>query len=496
MPQIILFTGSTFDHSIRSIGAYQIASRLRHQGYIVQVIDQFPLIFNKDDLLLEILKYYVSNETLWIGFSSTFFDNNTVISAAQRSIYSETVNFSTEKIDKIKSVVYSISPRCKFVLGGAKAASLRLPGFIDYYVEGYADDSVISLTKYIEGKNPFLQFDINMDNSKSIVNDRAAAAFDFSNYKFSWHSSDHISPGEALPIEISRGCIFKCAFCTYPLNGKKKLDYIKSPEILREEFNRNYELFGTTNYIYSDDTHNDSVEKLEILYDKVYSKLNFKISFGAYLRLDLLRAHPHTIDLLKDSGLTSCFFGIESLNYSANKSIGKGIKTDQIVDTLEILQDKWKNIFKDSGFIVGLPNDSEEDVCNWLDIVTSDDFPLDRISLSPLRIYPSSTSVWSNLIEKNPQEYGYKFNSSIEWINNKGLSRKTASHIVNQYNKLLKNKTKLSWVTSATVPSNLGITKEEFLKLPEADIIQLKNKNTNEYLRKIHPTLLSINRVI
>jgi radical SAM superfamily enzyme YgiQ (UPF0313 family) len=488
MPQIILFTGSTLNHMVRSIGAYQVADRLRHYGYTVQVIDYFPTIFNsRNNLILDILAHYVSKDTLWIGFSSTFFDNNISAGDTTRSLYDEDVIFNTTRTNEIKELIYAINPECRIVLGGAKAAFLKIPAFIDYYVEGYADDSIISLTQYLENKNPFLQFVSNSDGSRSISNDQTAALFDFSNYKFSWHDSDHIVSSEALPIEISRGCIFKCAFCTYPLNGKKKLDYIKSPEILLNEFKRNYELFGTTHYIYSDDTHNDSVEKLEMLYDKVYSRLNFKISFGSYIRLDLLRAHPHTIDLLKASGLSSCFFGIESLNYESNKVIGKGMKTENILSTLELLRDKWSNVFKEAGFIVGLPNDSIEGVRNWLDKITSDDFPLDRVSLSPLRINQRSTSIWSNLIEQRPQDYGYKFTSSIDWVNNKGLSRKQASEIVNHYKQYSKSKIRLSWATVETMPNNLGISKTEFLKLSPAEMQDLKNTKVNDYIKKIYP---------
>jgi radical SAM superfamily enzyme YgiQ (UPF0313 family) len=497
MPQIILFTGSTLNHMVRSIGAYQIASRLRYHGYTVQVIDYFPTIFNsRNNLILNILNHYVSKDTLWVGFSSTFFDNNISTTDAKRSNYDEEVFFNSIRTKEIKELIYSINPKCKIVLGGSKAAFLKIPAFIDYYVEGYADNSVISLTQYLENKNPFFQFVLNSDGSRSISNDQTAALFDFSNYEFSWHESDSISISEALPIEISRGCIFKCAFCTYPLNGKKKLDYIKSPEILLNEFKRNYELFGTTNYIYSDDTHNDSVEKLEMLYDKVYSKLNFKISFGSYIRLDLLRAHPHTIDLLKESGLSSCFFGIESLNYDSNKVIGKGMKTENILSTLELLKDKWRDIFKEAGFIVGLPNDSIEGVRNWLDTITADDFPLDRISLSPLRIHQKSTSIWSNLIEQRPADYGYKFTSSIDWINNKGLSRKQASEIVNHYTQYSKSKIKLSWATVETMPNNLGISKKEFLKLSFADMQTLKNIKVDEYIKKIYPSYIPLNTYI
>jgi len=444
------------------------------------------MIFNRNfDLIIKILNKFVNENTLWVGFSSTFFDSNPVVDNVPRGVYDESISFTNEKIDKIKSTVYSINNNCKFILGGAKASFLKISNFIDYYVEGYADNSIIELTRYLENKNPFFQFTSNPDGSKSVTNDRTASSFNFSNYGFSWQVEDGILPEEALPIEISRGCIFKCAFCTYPLNGKKKLDYIKSPDVLVDEFKRNYELFGTTKYIYSDDTHNDSVEKLEILYDKVYSKLPFKISFGSYIRLDLLRAHPHTIDLLKESGLTSCFFGIESINYLANKSIGKGMKTENIIDTLNLLKDKWADVFKEAGFIIGLPNDSEDDICKWLDLVTDKEFPLDRISLSPLRIYKGSKNIWSNLIELDPESYGYNFTSSIDWKNNKGLTRKASYDIVNRYNQSPKTKTKLNWFTVVNMLNNLNIDKETFLNLSAMEIDKFKNKKLQEYLKKI-----------
>jgi radical SAM superfamily enzyme YgiQ (UPF0313 family) len=486
MAQILIFTGSTSTHFIRSIGAYQVSSRLREKGYDVQVIEHFPTIYNRHfDLIIKILNKFIDENTLWIGFSSTFFDSNQIIYNAPRGEYDEPISFTKEKINKIKSTVRSINNNCKLVLGGAKSSFFKIPDFIDYYVEGYADNSIIDLTRYLENKNPFFQFISNSDGSKSVIYDRTASCFDFSNYRFSWQDADCILTEEALPIEISRGCVFKCSFCTYPLNGKKKLDYIKSPDVLLDEFKRNYDLFGTTKYVYSDDTHNDSVEKLETLYDKVYSKLPFKISFSSYIRLDLLRAHPHTIDLLKESGLTSCFFGIESLNYLANKSIGKGMRTENIIDTLNILKDKWSDIFKEAGFIIGLPNDSENDVCKWLDLVTDNDFPLDRISLSPLRIYKGSKNVWSNLIESDPESYGYDFTSSIDWKNNKELTRKKSYEIVNQYNQSPKIKTKLNWVTVVNMLNNLNTNKEKFLTLSAAEIDDLKNKKLQEYLKKI-----------
>ena len=49
---------------------------------------------------------------------------------------------------------------------------------------------------------------------------------------------DCILPNETLPLEVSRGCIFKCSFCAFPLNGKTKLDYLRSPEYIKNELGK------------------------------------------------------------------------------------------------------------------------------------------------------------------------------------------------------------------------------------------------------------------
>lgn len=506
MAQIIIFTGSSRTdprkfidpdnkvyNTMRAIGAYQIADVLRHHGYVVQVVDNFPLIVNFNfDLVLNILTSHVDSKTLWIGFSSTFFEDK--ISQTDK-IFENSILLNSDQIDQIKSIVYKKSPKCKFVLGGAKSWRKGGRNLINYYVEGYADDSVIELSRYLEGKNPFFQFIANNDGSRTISSDKNASNFDFANYKFKWHQSDYIFQNEVLPMEIARGCIFKCAYCSYPLNGKKKLDYIKDPAILREEFTRNYELYGITDYFYSDDTHNDNPLKLEILYDQVYSKINFKINFSAYLRLDLLKAHPHTIDLLKDSGLKSCFFGIESLNHESNKTVGKGAKQTTIINMLENLKYKWPNVFKQAGFILGLPNDSKSTIKSWMDIVTEDDFPLDNLLINPLHIFKDQglDGYWFNDIENKPEKYGYTFTSNNEWINNTGLTKTEAWEMRNSYYKKLsisKKKNKISWLTEYKV-KNSGLTLDQYFSLSPRDIVITRNKKILSYIQKIieNPTI-------
>lgn len=502
---ILMFTGTSLMEFTRPIGAYRIATELRNQGYTVQVIDMFPfMVENNLKVFSTFIKKFVGTDTLWVGFSSTFFlDRSLMIKKGTKGTDTKQA-FDTggfpckdEMTFKIKDIIKTANPKTKIVFGGAKSY-LKVGKIVDIYIEGYADSTAVEMTKWLAGKNPFFTYKINPDDSISVVHDQTAGSFDFVNSSTVWHESDCIFPNEALPIEISRGCIFNCSFCSYPLNGKKKLDYIRETTNLRNEFLRNYELYGTTQYIYSDDTHNDSVDKLQILYDEVYSKLPFKVNFYTYLRLDLIAAKPDTAKLLLDSGLRACFFGIESLNYESAKCVGKGMRPEKVIETLHWLRnDVWKDeVLMGGGFIAGLPFDTRDTISAWLSQITSEDFPLDSINIYPLGMNKHShKKVWKSDFELNYAKYGYEFpfdNRPSYWINHlTGMNFGTAVELANKA-VVDGGKNRKKKIAQFGVPGflNLGYTWEEIRgnqpdEPPLNDHVARRSALINRYYKNI-----------
>jgi radical SAM superfamily enzyme YgiQ (UPF0313 family) len=505
---VLIFTGGTDIGFFRPLGAYRIATELRNYGYSVQVVDMFPFLLQDSlDVYQKIIQKFVGPNTLWVGFSSTFFLNRRTILESlkeKKTRDSDSVfqfddgglSIPEEFIMPLREIILARNHKCKLVMGGAKA-SARMGRVIDIYVEGYADSSIIKMTRWLEGKNPFFQFSRNRDRfSISVIDDPKAAHFDFVNSETRWHTSDHIMPNEALPIELSRGCIFSCSFCSYPLNGKKKIDYIRDPEILIDEMTRNYELYGTTQYLYGDDTHNDSAEKLEILYNQVYSRLPFKINFYTYLRLDLLAAKPHTLQLLLDSGLRGCFFGIESLNYESAKAIGKGIKSHKVLDTLYRIKEEWKDeVITAAGFIVGLPHDTAESIREWTDVITKPDFPLNSVSIYPLSMPKiSELKLWKSDLELNPEKYGYHYpddNRPRYWANETtGMTFELANEIANEA--VMKASVNSKKLGPLQIPGllNLGFTFEQVKQYQSDQNVligshALRSKINSTYIKNI-----------
>lgn len=486
---VLLFTGS-FMGFVRPAGAYRIATELRKNGFTVQVVDAFPqLVDESAEPLYAMIEKFVGPRTLWVGFSSTFFMNRRkAIQAVKRGwmtmaqVDDGKMNFSepgiplpVEELVELRRRIKARNPGCQLVFGGAKA-HLRAAYIIDAYIEGYADTTVMEFTKWLGRKNPFFRYELHSPpvgvTHIEVNHDPKAAGFDFTSSQIRWDTSDCVVPGEALPIEISRGCIFNCSFCSYPLNGKKKLDFIKEPAVLIDELVRNYELYGTTQYIYSDDTHNDSVDKLEQLYDRVYSKLPFKLNFYTYLRLDLMAAHPHTIDLLLASGLRGAFFGIESLNYESAKTIGKGLRPQRAIETLHRARETWGSQVKTSaGFIVGLPHETEETASTWLEQVTDAAFPLDCAHIYPLFISDAPGSkVWKSELEQNAAKFGYKFDAKGFWYNEHLTFGKSKGLVDNYLLRARSNRKRQ--VSDFSLPGllNLGYTWEQLTDMQSSDL--------------------------
>jgi hypothetical protein len=419
MPNVILLTDSGSSAAkaykasfARSAGAYRLATELRKHNYSVQVVDHLAYFTEPTlSLLKEVLVKYMSCDTMIIGVSSTF-----LFSLDPKKPRPMCYFFPDELIE-LKKLIQEISPKCKLVLGGARADVTReVPGF-DAVIVGYADASLIDYLKFLEGKNPFFQFKI--DNGVAIVDsDPKADSFDFNHSEIVWSKEDHITQGEVLPIEISRGCIFQCLFCNYQLNNKKKIDYIKDKEVIFAELLRNYEQHGVTKYIFSDDTFNDSTEKLEYLLE-VFTRLPFQIKFAAYLRLDLIHAKPHIADLLLELGLESAIFGIETLNHKSGISIGKGLHPSKTKATLEMVHSKWVGrVATSSGFILGLPCETRSTLGDWLPYVMDpNQCPLDRVTLLPLSILQRDEKRFKSKLQVQFQEYGYQFDSRGHWFN-------------------------------------------------------------------------------
>ena len=145
--------------------------------------------------------------------------------------------------------------------------------------------------------------------------------------------------------------------------------------------------------------------------------------------------------MLQEMGLRYAYFGIESLNYESARSIGKGIKTDRLLEFLDDLYYNQPNINATLSFIAGLPFETEESLKNTWEWQRSR--PRWSYINYPLLMY-SDEDVTSKF-NSAPEKYGYSFsqdytqhrdfiNNGIKhhWVNNSGLSEYQVHELLKQ----------------------------------------------------------------
>ena len=436
---VIIFTCLSGIFFQRSLGAYQLADFLRSKGYTVQVID-FTDHFSEEELLNTTRKF-VTSSTLAIGVSTTFYTEESV---RNKFIHNDRNKFDFLGFPKnILHVIENIKnefPNMKVVAGGAKSESAKTLPIVDVVIHGYAEDKMLAYLnslpnnkKKISSNLFTLHTDLSEQSPTIIKDDPINKTFSIETLGHKFIEQDCILPNETLPLEVSRGCIFKCSFCAFPLNGKTKLDYLRSPEYIKNELIYNYEHYGTTNYFISDDTFNDSTEKIQKLHECITS-LPFKINFTTYLRLDLLYAHKEQILMLEEMGLASPFFGIESLNQKSASSIGKGMNVDRAKDfLLELYFDHWKSkIPITCSFIIGLPHETKETINTTYEWIKKT--PLSSVFF-PLAL--TSKTFYKSEFNTNYEKYGYTLDVETEYWENENFNYTEATEIAEKFNEEL-----------------------------------------------------------
>jgi radical SAM superfamily enzyme YgiQ (UPF0313 family) len=460
--EVVLFSNSLI---VRSAGAYRIATELRKNNISCQVIDYFSEFTPEE--IIKLITEIVGDKTKVIAISTTFTVVNKIVRNRASELNLSVLDYVRFLFSLAVKVAKDINKDIKVVAGGAFSYAYSNKDLnVDVLFKGFSD---IAFLNYVKDPNFFPK---GILKPLVIDGDAYNNVFDFSNSQIIYNESDCIRKGETLSIEIARGCIFKCKFCAYPLNGKKKNDYIKNKETLREEFLRNYYEYGTTRYIYSDDTHNDNIIKLEMLSDIVQS-LPFKLEYSSYIRLDLLHAHPRQYQLLKDAGISGAFFGIESLNTPSVKSIGKGISSEKIIEELYTFKERLPEVYTTGGFIIGLPHETKDTLESWITKLEDPNFPLGLYVFSPLSMDQDKTfKFYKSEFEKNSEKY-YTWDDPTTW-NNGSFNLTWASEYVSTRCKLLSDNRQKMGSFHSSMAYNMGYKREDlnknFLQLPNIEI--------------------------
>jgi len=427
----------------RYIGPYVVGSQLEAAGYDVRIIDWFTSLVDP----IRFIRDFLTPDTIAVCISTTFLspapiqDNSkdrgaTLHEYRNSALWFKDAEECVDWFDQLRGIIRKKNPDCRIILGGTRVAQLysRAPKYIeqtfpqvDYGVMGTSETTIIPLIKDIQsGRTPHgvtrggITFVSPLVDQKSCPSTR-------------WESKWAIQPGESLPIEISRGCVYNCKFCHYD----KKFSTLRDQTSLYEEFIRNHELFGTTQYHFCDDCFNDRLDKVEAVVNTI-NRLPFQIEWISYARADLSIKFPDTIPQMIQSGARGFFFGIETFNREAGRAAGKGVPPDRVKQFL--LNIRKTSLLVEASFITGLPHETVESQLATFDWIADND-PFDLYTTSPLGLYEYHPDLDNTIMDyadysRNPTKYGFEEihnrpDGSVYW-RHAGMDRDQAEELNSQ----------------------------------------------------------------
>lgn len=356
---IILVGGQTHRNLAHVSYANQaLAGHLARSGYKPFVLEHFwfGVVLRPEKMLKAILRHTDEN-TLALGISTT------LLQIAYQNDEAKWVKrwwgvLKKQHLQDFLAEVKKHRPNMKIILGGAQVSDItrtvHLKDVADYGVIGQGENSLVAILDH-------LKFGTSLKTS-----DREGVTFvRDDDYPYEGLGEMSLSPVKGVqliypkhsyPLELARGCIFKCAYCNYKLSGKSFNEFARSAKSIADDLKRNYEEFGIQSYSCVDDTIIDGKEKIHLV-EEVFSKLNFPIFWGGYLRLDLFYNRPEWIKLLRDVGFSGAFFGIETLHKEAGAKVGKGLGKERILETLTAFREIHPTMHSKAGIIFGLPGE-------------------------------------------------------------------------------------------------------------------------------------------
>ncbi|MCD6310085.1 MAG: radical SAM protein [Candidatus Eremiobacteraeota bacterium] len=263
-----------------------------------------------------------------------------------------------------------VLPEVPVVMGGFQVTfiagqTLATFPFIDYVLRGEAEYSLLELVNTIEkGGDLRLVKGLTFRQNGNIVENPDRETFaDMDLFPVpAYHHYEsqllipEISTRREIYIDVGRGCPYSCKFCVCNkiYRGKYRM---RSPEKVIDEIKLLKSRYGIKGFNIGVDhflVDRDYVKK----FCNLILKEKLDITWGCNARPE--NADEDLLLLMKNSGLYSIFFGIETGSRKVQKDIQKNLNLSGIIPLLEIC-DRLK-IFTVVAFILGFPGETEKDI--------------------------------------------------------------------------------------------------------------------------------------
>lgn len=166
-------------------------------------------------------------------------------------------------------------------------------------------------------------------------------------------------------VMTSRGCPWKCAYCSSPMFWRRKVRF-RSPDKIIDEIEHLTSFFGTRLVNFLDDNFTINSEYVTELCERmIEAKVN--VSWLTMTRADILE--EKLLKLMKRAGLSGLSIGIESGSDRILGLIEKKVDLRQIREAYDLM---YRNgITAGANFIIGFPEETLDDIRETFSLMRS-----------------------------------------------------------------------------------------------------------------------------
>lgn len=165
-----------------------------------------------------------------------------------------------------------------------------------------------------------------------------------------------------LPVIATRGCPFKCAFCSEPLTNP----YVRfrSPENIADEIEKWFTELGISHFFFMDSNLTLKRAQIEGLCQEII-KRRLEITFEGWTRANLVDIN--LLKLMRKAGLIRISYGIESGDPQVLKIIHKEVSLEDMLNAFRMTEEA--GIEPACSVMLGLPGDTRASVERTIDFV-------------------------------------------------------------------------------------------------------------------------------
>lgn len=172
---------------------------------------------------------------------------------------------------------------------------------------------------------------------------------------------------KTLYLFSSKGCPGKCTFCFNP-EFHRSMHRRRPTEHIISEICHLRDTYGLNGIYFADELFAQTRQELIEFCEALKNSIN-GVYWGCQIRIGMV--DRETLQLMYDAGCRWIFFGVESGSRETLHTVKKGIDYEKIPETFRLC--KELGIITVAAFIVGLPNETEEQLRDTVRLASSID---------------------------------------------------------------------------------------------------------------------------